>query len=440
MRNIYLVLSREVSVRVRRKAFLLTTFLTPLVFVLLMVMPILIMQLDSEEEYHLGVHDATGRLFGHLRSSEKLIFNQLSDEQTAEQILDSRPWLDGVLHIPAEAVAQPQSLRLYSRKQPTLGISSRLEDEIKHAVERERILAQQIPGLDSIMRAVRATVGIRTVTLGKEGEAKETNSAVTASIGYFLGILSYMLIMISGSMVMQGVIEEKSSRIVEVLLSSVTSFQLLMGKILGIATVFILQLLIWMLLIAILLPFAGLALQALGSGGTDLLASQQALPALDTGQGGLPATTGEILGPLLSVNFVAIIGSFVVYFIFGYLLYAAAFAAVGSALEEGSADSTQMTLPITLPMLIAFLAMFKVAKSPDSPLALWFSLIPFTSPMVMPVRVAYGVPLWQLALSFGLLVATFLLLTYLAARIYRNGILMYGKSFGWRDLWKWMKY
>ncbi|PID90363.1 MAG: hypothetical protein CSA97_03245 [Bacteroidetes bacterium] len=400
MRNIYLVLSREVSVRVRRKAFLLTTFLTPLVFILVLIVPSIIMNMDTEEEYHVGVFDSTGRLFVRLKTNDKLIFNRLAAEEDPGEILNNRPWLDGVLLIPQRAVDKPESLCLYSRKQPTLGVSTRMQEELKRAIEQERILAYEIPGLDSIMRSVQTSVAIKTVTLGEEGEAKETNSAVTAGIGYFLGILSYMLIMISGGMVMQGVIEEKSSRIVEVLLSSVTSFQLLMGKILGIATVFLLQLLIWLVLIGLLLPFAGLAMQALG--GAETLASQQGMPTMDMGLGGLPSSAGELLGPLMNVNFVAIIGAFVVYFVFGYLLYAAAFAAVGSALEEGSADSTQMTLPITLPMLIAFLVMLKVAKSPDSALALWFSLIPFTSPVVMPVRVAYGVPFWQLGLSIGL--------------------------------------
>ncbi len=440
MHNILLILRREVVVRVRRKAFIITTLLLPIVFVLLTALPAILMSMDSETGYKLGVVDATARIADQLKDSKSISYTPLaSSAESPEARLTQDSTLDAILYIPSNAIQQPDSFRIVARTQPTIEVMSKLESSLEDIIEAQRVAGYDIPQLDSIMEAVRANVSIKTATLNDEGEAKETNAAITAAIGYVLGILCYMLIMISGGMVLQGVIEEKTNRIVEILVSSVTAFQLLMGKILGIATVFLLQIFIWIAFAAIMLPIAGMIFMP---DAETVTAMQSNMPSVDVGvsmdtiQGGMQ----EILGPIMNINFTGLLLSFLVYLVFGYLLYAAAFAAAGSALDEGAQEAQgQLTLPITIPMLLAFMVMFKAIKAPDGALAFWFSICPLTSPIIMPVRVAYGVPFWQLALSIALLVGTFVFMTWIAARIYRRGILMYGKSFGWKDIWKWLR-
>lgn len=440
MNNILLILRREVMVRVRRKAFIITTLLLPLVFVIMTVLPAVLMSMDSETGYKLGVVDPSGIFAPDLKSSASVVYKPIkAPALSPEKTLSQDSLLDAILYIPLDAVQHVDSFRIVARTQPTLEVMEKVEKKLENIIETQRIAGYNIPHLDSIMNAVKANVSIKTVTLDNKGEAKETSAAITAAIGYVLGILCYMLIMISGSMVMQGVIEEKSNRIVEILVSSVTSFQLLMGKILGIASVFLLQLFIWLVFGAIMIPILGLLFMP----SPETIASMQSnMPSVEMGAGldGIAGGMHEVLGPLMSINFSGLLLSFLVFLIFGYLLYAAAFAAAGSALEEGAQESTsQLTLPITIPMLLAFMVMFKAIKAPDGALAFWFSMCPLTSPIIMPVRVAYGVPFWQLALSIALLIATFLLMTWIAARIYRRGILMYGKAFGWKDMWKWFR-
>lgn len=322
------------------------------------------------------------------------------------------------------------------RKSPPLELTSKIEGRLAESISEQRLLQYDIPDLKEVMNRLRVSVQMKSITLKDDGSEEESSATVTTVIAYILGFLAYFLIMVSAQMVMNGVVEEKSSRIVEVLASSVRSFDLMMGKILGIVSVFLLQALLWVVLtfiiIGIAIPIIGVTMMKEASAAASSLGGDAGI----TGMFG--EVGGQVLAPLANVNFAAIIGTFIFFFLFGYLLYASIFAAVGSAVEDPS-DTGQLMLPITAPLLLAMLCMLMAMKTPDGPVAFWFSLIPFTSPVVMPVRMTYGVPAWQLIVSGIILVGSFIGMTWLSARVYRRGVLMYGKNFGWKDIWRWTK-
>ncbi|MPN14946.1 putative protein YhaP [bioreactor metagenome] len=257
---------------------------------------------------------------------------------------------------------------------------------------------------------------------------------INMAISYIASFLIYMFIFMFGSMVMRGVIDEKSNRVVEVIISSVKPFELMLGKILGVGAVALLQFLIWILLTV------GIVFGAQAIMGVDLSAAGSSIPgAVPDGVPIAGGAMGDIFAALAGLNYVYIVLSFLAYFLLGYLLYASMFAAVGSAVDN-EADTQQLTLPVTLPLIIGLFIMIHTFRFPDSTLSFWGSMIPFTSPMVMMARVPFGVPDWELALSIVLLLLTFLFMTFLSGKIYRVGILSYGKKATWKDLMKWLKY
>ncbi|HPF94800.1 MAG TPA: ABC transporter permease, partial [Tenuifilaceae bacterium] len=291
---------------------------------------------------------------------------------------------------------------------------------------------------------IKTSVRVRTVKWTKDGEAKESSTELAMGMAYILSFLVYMLIFLFGTQVMRGVIEEKSSRIVEVIVSSVKPFQLMMGKILGIAAVSLVQIVLWIVLTFGLVTAASTLLL---SSGSDKM-SQETVTSLMEQQGAsqvVPAEVAdnsfvnELMTALSNVNFVLIIGGFIFFFIGGYLLYAAMFAAVGSAVDN-EADTQQLVMPITIPLILAIIVMVSGLRSPDGSISFWFSMIPFTSPIVMITRLPYGVPTWELILSGSLLIITFIAITWLAGKIYRTGILLYGKKHTWAEMWKWIRY
>ena len=314
---------------------------------------------------------------------------------------------------------------------------------MKKIVRDDRIASYQIEGLEEILKKADVDINMRAVVFNEKGEEAETNSGMTLVISYILGGLVYGLIAASGGMVMSGVIEEKNNRIVEVLVSSVRSFDLMMGKILGIAMVFLIQIVLWITVTLVLVTVAGNLLN-MGSGDmTQVASSMTSMDATGTSSGimekfGSQGGLQEILKPLQSINFSQLIVVFLFFFFGGYFLYSSMYAAIGSAVEEAS-DAQQLLLPVTIPLLIGFFVLMNIGRSPDSALGFWFSMIPLTSPLIMPARVAYGVDTWEILLSAAILVVTFVFVTWLAARIYRHGILQYGRKFGWKDIAKWMR-
>jgi len=445
MKKILLVIEREFLTRVRKKSFIIMTVLTPILFAGLMVVPALIATMEDKNERHIAVVDDTGIFEGKIPETEYLKFSFLEDvdvDDLKETFHESNYY--AVLYIGKMVATSPDAVVLYSNKQPSIDITSHISSALKNEIESQKLLAYDIENLDEILSSIKTSVRVRTVKWTKDGEAKESSTELAMGMAYILSFLVYMLIFLFGTQVMRGVIEEKSSRIVEVIVSSVKPFQLMMGKILGIAAVSLVQIVLWIVLTFGLVTAASTLLL---SSGSDKM-SQETVTSLMEQQGAsqvVPAEVAdnsfvnELMTALSNVNFVLIIGGFIFFFIGGYLLYAAMFAAVGSAVDN-EADTQQLVMPITIPLILAIIVMVSGLRSPDGSISFWFSMIPFTSPIVMITRLPYGVPTWELILSGSLLIITFIAITWLAGKIYRTGILLYGKKHTWAEMWKWIRY
>lgn len=449
MRNIWLILSREVSVRVRKRSFILVTLLTPVLFVVMSILPAVLMTLASDEEHTIGLVDSQGRVAQAFSAADGSIkYTVLPDTVgLSSGRLLKESGLEGILHVLPQADSSGKGFTLYSLKPLTVEVQQDIENRAETVVRDTRMARYRVEGLDSILADIRSvSVKVVGVTIGEDGQAKRNSAELSFGVAVALVMTLFMLISISSGMVMTGVIEEKNSRVVEILASSVRMRDLMVGKILGIGSVFILQILLWAVFTLIL---GGVGFSLLGHFAPDLFAPEQAMSSLPSapGQEALAATIseqaseggfGEILQLLGGVPWGAILGSFLFYFIFGYLAYAAMFAAAGSAVEEQQ-DASQLTIPLTIPLMLGIFISLYVAKAPHSALAVWASIIPFTSPIVMPVRCAFSVPWWQLLLSGALLILFFWGVAILAGRVYRQGVLRYGGKHTWRDIIRWVK-
>jgi ABC-2 type transport system permease protein len=314
---------------------------------------------------------------------------------------------------------------LYSNQQISLTVSKAIENQLEQIIEHQKLKAA---GIDlTILSEAQSTVNITTKIITEDGSTTNSKAEASMGIGFICGILIYMFIFMYGTMVMRGVIEEKTSRIVEVIISSVKPFQLMMGKILGVALVGLTQFALWILLTIAIASVAELMFMDASSMTSELNSTQQSI---------LLSELSNLTG---GINLMQIFVSFIFYFLAGYLMYSSLFAAVGSAVDA-EADTQQFVLPITIPLILAFILIQPIMENPDGPLAFWMSIIPFTSPVIMMVRLPFGVANWELALSMAVLILSFVLTTYLAGKIYRTGILMYGKKPSYKELWKWLFY
>lgn len=446
MNKILLVIEREFMTRVRKKSFIIMTILTPFLFAALWVVPVVIATMDDKKEREIAVIDDSGLFRDKISETEYLKFTYLDGVKVTDlQKSFEESNYYAVLYIGPMVANSPDGVLLYSDKQPSMDITSHISSSLKNEIETLKLKTYNIENLDEILKSIKTSIRVRTIQWTKSGEAKESSSELAFGVAYILSFLVYMLIFLFGTQVMRGVIEEKSSRIVEVIVSSVKPFQLMMGKILGIAAVSLFQIVIWIVLTFGLVTVASsFLLDAPSKIATqtesvtsimDQTGVAQNVPQEVAKQG----IANEMLTALSNMNLFLIIGGFIFFFIGGYLLYAAMFAAVGSAVDN-EADTQQLVMPITIPLIIAIMVMVSGLRSPDGPLVFWFSMIPFTSPIIMITRLPYGVPTWELLLSGALLIITFVLVTWFAAKIYRVGILLYGKKHTWKEMWKWMRY
>lgn len=432
MDKIWLVIQREYLSRVKKKSFLLATILTPLIFPAIMgiFVWIALEEKGSQSLRIIEVVDETNLFF--LESSEQYAFSfsDRSPEEAKELVKNGDRY--GYLLIPEMDLAEPGGIVFYSNENPNMSLVSYLESSLKKKIEEQRLFEA---GIDpKIITEVRTNVAIKAITLDQQGGEKVSDATVNYAIGFLAGILIYLFIFIYGNQIMQGVIEEKSSRIVEILVSSLKPFQLMLGKIIGIAGVGLTQLLIWIVLVGTLttLVTGYLGMQ---------MPQQQAmeLAQMEVGAEIPQSEMGEILQVINGIDFVAIVSTFVFYFLGGYLLYGALFAGIGSAVDAPS-DAQQFMLPVTVPLIVAYMGLFVfVLQDPNSTTSFWLSVVPLTSPIAMMGRISYGVPFWELALSMILLIIGFLGTTWLAGRIYRIGILMHGTKPSYKTLWKWLK-
>ena len=438
MSNISIIIQREFNERVRKKSFIITTLLMPVLMIGLMAAPALIMQFSRGDEKVIAVIDDSGLVAPKLENDEEIRFEttELPTEEARKQLTDKF----GVLYIGGDILKNPNNVRLYANSSSSLSVESSITDQIERILEAEKLKRYNIDNLQQILDEVKTTVTLQTFRNDKsqEEETHAQSSTVATVTGYVLGFILYMFLLIYGQMVMQSVIEEKNNRVLEVMVSSVRPFDLMMGKILGIASVAVVQVAIWGVLIcgigAAVMPHLM---------PSDVMASAQAM------QQGMPdaaAASGmdpemlQAVAAITDLGYIVRIFVCLLLFVFGgYLFYSAMFAAVGSAVDNVQ-DASQLQTPITLPIILALLMMFAVIRDPNSQMAFWFSVIPFTSPIVMIVRIPYDIPLWEIALSLAVLYASFVGMVWFAAKIYRVGIFMYGKKPTLGELFKWVRY
>lgn len=450
-RTIGVVISREYSTRVKKKSFLVTTFVVPILFAALCCIPALIMLFNKDEAKIIAVVDKSGIVMPVLESNSEIQYADCSNYNldSLKAKFEELPY-SALLYVSELDSQKTVSASTYSTKPVSVNVLSNLESTIEIAVRDYRIEQYNIEGLREILDEVDPSIDIRTYTMGEDGEDKISESGVYMALSLVLGIIIFMFVTMFSSSVMQSVIEEKQSKVVEVLLSSVKSIDLMFGKIIGVALVALTQFLLWIVLtMAIVTVVFGVVGKdkIMGTDSTELVRQMSSAPGVDAAgsimpdQVTAPAEPSEIqsiLQTLDNVDIPEILLFFFIFFIFGYLLYASMFAAIGSAVENAE-DSNQLQVPLTVPLMLAYFIALYSWNAPDSPLAFWGSMIPFTSPIVMLARIPFGVPGWQLGLSVGLLVLTFVVMGWLSAKIYRVGILTSGKKATWKDLWRWIR-
>jgi len=417
------------------------TILMPALMAALFILPAYFMSQDDTKIRTIAVYDGSTILLGQLESNDYTKYKFIPEDEY-NKIKDNLKATDYY----AMLVIQPnilntKTVQLVSTSNITFDVKNQIQNKIRSVIEKEKmaevIKQTAIPDLEARIAATKTPITINTIKLGEGGEAQKSSTEIGMILGYVFGLIIYMFIILYGQMVMQGVMEEKQSRIVEVIISSVKPFELMMGKIIGIAMVGLTQLAIWIILgIAIIAGARGMMPGAQHAGTAQEIMAQaqvanQTPAQLDKMQ--------DILSMLGSVNFPLIIGCFIFFFIGGYLLYSSMFAAVGSAVDAME-DAQQFMMPIMMPIILAILVMMSAIKNPEGSTAFWFSIIPFTSPVVMMARIPFGVPAWQLGLSMLVLVITFVGMVWAAGKIYRTGILMYGKKASWKELGKWLTY
>ena len=416
MHKIWLIIKREYLVRVRKKSFILMTILGPILMAALLIVPIYLADENQENRIIALNEDANYNL----EDSEFIHFTTIP---TSEAELLKTDFSESPFY--ALLYTDGENFTLYSNQQISLSVSKSIERQLEQLIEHEKL---KLLGIDlQILEDASTEINITTKIISEDGNTSNSQAEASMGIGFLSGILIYMFIFMYGTMVMRGVIEEKTSRIVEVIISSVKPFQLMMGKILGVALVGLTQFVLWILLTIIISTVAELAFLDVNVMATEMNSSDQSV---------ILAQVAEFTG---GINLLQIFLAFIFYFLAGYLMYSALFAAVGSAVDA-EADTQQFVLPITIPLILSFVLITPIMENPDGTLAFWMSMIPFTSPVIMMVRLPFGVANWELALSIGILIASFIATTWLAGRIYRTGILMYGKKATYKEIWKWLKY
>ena len=456
------IIGREYLTKVKKKSFLLTTFLVPVIFVVSIVVLVLMMNRMDERAQNVAVVDQSGIAMPYFVNDGANTYTDCSTENpdSLKSALDARGMDVLVVVSPLDSVARTVTVSAYSRKPLGVDFSSGVSRKVSDAVEAYRISTYGIDNLEQIMKDVKASVSVQEYTLDDSGGETVSESGIYMMMSMILGIIIFLFITLFGGMVMSSVIEEKSSRVVEVLISSAKATELMFGKIIGVAMVALTQFLLWIVLSVVLLGvfrvifgdrlFPSDPQQVVSAMGVDPAAaeslgvptadleSMMTAPADSLAAAAPQNEMSVVLSTLANVPWGQLIISFFIYFILGYLLYASFFAAIGSAVEN-EADTQQLQIPLTIPLMLGYFIALIAFRNPESGVVVWGSMIPFTSPIVMLSRIPYGVPMWELILSIALLALTFIACAWLSAKIYKAGILVFGKKSTFADLWKWIK-
>jgi len=435
--KIGIIIQREYLTRVKKRSFIILTILAPLFFAALMFLPVILMESSEkfDEKRTIAVCDESKMFYGKLENTEVNTFLYIDNDIDEAKELVKNGDYDGVLYIPATTLSVPTNAEIYSMKQLPMSLTSHIRSSMKQVVEHQKLLAS---GIDpAIVKASATSINVQQIKMSeKDGTEQKSFGEFEFLLGIFLALIIYMVIFVFGGQVMRGVIEEKTNRIVEVIISSVKPFELMMGKIIGVALVGLTQFLLWAVLT---LAISGIASSFLSTPEVFSAGTVMSEQITEMAEAESSSALTEVFEVINSINFKDILWCFLLYFIGGYFLYSAMFAAVGSAVDNET-DTQQFATPISLMLIIPMVCSSLIANAPDSSLALWMSMIPFTSPVGMMLRIPFGVPIWQIAVSVTILFATFILFTWFASKVYRTGILMYGKKVSWKEIFRWIKY
>ena len=436
MSKIWIIIQREFMTRVKKKSFILLTILMPFIFAALIMVPLMLATIEGDEQKTVMVVDKTGRYVGSLKSTANYAFVPTADNKDEFYTEDSE--VEAVVQITADLAKNPKAVTIYSPREVKAELLSYVETCLGEQVRREKLSAYNIPELETIIADIQTDFHVATVKRNAEGDETSSNTYIAMTAGFIFTFLIYMFVMSYGGMVMQSVMEEKTNRIVELMVSSVKPFQLMMGKIIGVALVGFVQLAIWGVMLSIILVVCGSVFGLSTAPAVPAVAGADAQMAAVAQQAG-GGEAAEIMSALMGLPYAELGIMFVLYFVGGYLLYASFFAAVGASINAQE-DSSQFIMPVVLIMVFGLYAAIYSAENANGPLAFWASIFPLTSPIVMMVRIPFGVPWWEEVLSLGLLFATSMAFVWISARIYRVGILMYGKKPSLREMLKWVRW
>ncbi len=411
MNNLKIIIKREYLARVKKKSFIIMTFLTPILMAALFFLPVIMMNNQGQEFKNIAVIDESKQFTDAFKSSPSVEFNYLKNKPDSLQTFFKNNSYYAIIVIPKNF--RTDSVFIFSEKAISVEVKETIRHFINYNIELQNLIAKNID--PKVLAEAKEQIPLQTLIWSKSGKLQQSISEVNMALGFISAFVIYMFIFIYGTQLMRGVMEETTGRVVEILVSSANPFEMMLGKIVGIASVALTQFGIWLLTIGVIF---------LGAKGFITQQSNE---------------INIIFSALQNINSVMWVILFFTYFIGGYLLYGSLFAMIGSAVDNET-DTQQFTLPITIPLILAFIFAQSIITNPEGALAVWLSVIPFTSPLVMMVRIGFGVPFWQIAISISLLIATFIATTYVASRIYRIGILSYGKKVSYKDLWKWLGY
>lgn len=444
MNNTYLILKQEYLKRVKKKSFIILTILVPFIFIGMFALIIFLSISNDREERTIAVYDESTLFLGEFGDEgyTKYHFIPKAEYDTLKENIKGSGFY-GLLYIPGN-IYTTNAAQLISDKQLPIELSEQIERKLSSFIEndkRQKVITESgIPDLEERLANTRTRIKLNTLKITESGEAKKSSSIVAFIVSYAMGFIIYFFVFMYGSMVMRSVMEEKKSRIIEVIISSVKPGQLMAGKVIGTALVGLTQVAIWVILgiIAMVVVQGIFAPETAQQMGESIMESQgQMNPAMM--QAAEPNKVMEIMEMVGNLNIPLILFSFVFFFLGGYLLYSALLGAVGAAVDNDE-DSQQLVFPVTFPLILSIMLLFIIAKNPEGPVAFWGSIIPFTAPVSMLARVPYGIPAWELLLSMGLLVLTTIGALMAAAKIYRVGLLMYGKKVNLKELVKWLRY
>lgn len=445
MSKISIIIGQEYKNRVAKKSFILLTFLTPVLFAAMIFVPMWLSLIDTKEERVMAVVDQTGLYGEFFRSLETDVcrFDVVEDVPVdgSDSIVkgtDATEYKDGstlVMVISEDLAVNPNAVSIYGEKLVPNEVRRYVERELSDYVESKKLQAYNIPGIEQMIADAATSVSVSTYKWDDEGKESSSNTDVAMIVGMIATMLIYLFIFVSGSQVMNAVVEEKANRIVEVMVCSVKPWEMMWGKLIAVALTCLTQVVMWIVMtgviVAILMGITGMDLSGMQGAATGMQ------PQVSVAES--QTMVENVMVMLNSINWYYLTVLFVIYFIGGYLLYVTLFAAIGASVDNVN-DTSQFMTPITLVVLFALYAGIYSAQNPDGPLAFWCSMIPFTSPIVMMVRVPFDVPVWQVIVSLALLGVTIVGSIWLSAKIYRVGILMYGKKPSWKEIWKWIRY